>query len=676
MTANAGRVLNGRYRLIRTVGVGSQASVWVAEHLALTTQVAVKLIDPELAKRPDARERFKREATAAAQLRSPHVVQILDHGIDGDQPFIVMELLEGEDLFQRLEKRHHLSIKETSKILTQVARALTRAHAAGIVHRDLKPENVFLTHNEDDEVVKVLDFGVAKVRDAAKVTMQKTGVGTLVGTPHYMSPEQVKGIGEVDYRTDIWAMGVLGYQCVTGEMPFDSEGVGDLLIRITIGDMPVPSKVMMGIPPAFDAWFARACDRDPQRRFASARACAEGLARLAGLASATQGPTAVPRPGASIPPPADPTKRTSELPPAPSASKPGAKPPGRPPPPGAAAAKAAPPPPEEEELDDGDWEEAEPVVPVSVAPPAFDDDEDVPAAGPRAILPAKGPAAPPDAVTAELPAAPRLPLPSRAQRDSMAHLPPARDSQAPAPPAAAPAPVVEAHDAEPPAAREPMPSPAPHAKPATEGPINPFLVNDFVAPPAAPGAPARGSMAAIPAPQGPPSSGGARPAPISTPSAPAYTAAVPRSTVSGVETADFDDEELAFGKNRRKKLVRWLTLGLVLLVAGVTWMVVSSQLRARDPSPDAATAPPADTKPSVPPAYDTAPPTATASTAPSASATSTASTKPSGKPRPTAAPGTGHAPVVRPTAQPQQPKKPNDGSVEIPDDPGLPPPAP
>src|SRR5689334_7002898 len=155
MTVEAGRVLNERYRLIKAVGVGSQASVWVAEHLALTTQVAVKLIDPDLAKREDARERFRREATAAAQLRSAHVVQMLDHGIDGVQPFIVMELLDGEDLFERLDKRGRITLRETSRIVTQVARALMRAHAAGIVHRDLKPENVFLCTNEDDEVVKV-----------------------------------------------------------------------------------------------------------------------------------------------------------------------------------------------------------------------------------------------------------------------------------------------------------------------------------------------------------------------------------------------------------------------------------------------------------------------------------------------------------------------------------------
>src|ERR1043165_4897158 len=136
MEIEAGRVLSGRYWLIRPLGHGSQASVWVAEHLALTTQVAVKLIDPELAKRDDARERFKREATAAAQLRSAHAVQILDHGIDEGQPSIVMALLEGEDLFERLNTRVRLSLRETSKIITQVARALARAHAAGVTHRD------------------------------------------------------------------------------------------------------------------------------------------------------------------------------------------------------------------------------------------------------------------------------------------------------------------------------------------------------------------------------------------------------------------------------------------------------------------------------------------------------------------------------------------------------------
>ncbi|MBK8258964.1 MAG: serine/threonine protein kinase [Polyangiaceae bacterium] len=617
MSAEPGRVLNGRYRLIRTVGIGSQASVWVAEHLALSTQVAVKLIDPDLAKRPDARERFKREATAAAQLRSPHVVQILDHGIEqapeGDQPFIVMELLEGEDLFQRLEKRHHLSVKDTAKIMTQIARALTRAHAAGIVHRDLKPENIFLTHNDDDEIVKVLDFGVAKVRDAAKVTMQKTGVGTLIGTPHYMSPEQVKGIGEVDYRTDIWAFGVLAYQCVTGELPFDSEGVGDLLIKITIGEMPVPSKVLEGVPPAFDGWFARACDRDPARRFASARAAAEALARIAGFGVGA-GPTAVPRPSASIPPPADPTKRPSELPPPPATKS--AKPPP-PPAPSKPESKA-------EELDDDDWEEAEPVAGGRIGVVT----EELPAA--QAPRPPKAPASPPPSA----PSRPGAPPPA-----AIAPAPPSRPSRAGAPPSA----------------------------PSSDGPVNPFLVNDFIAPPvSAPQPPAPHPQAPHPQAPAPAPVIAAAPEPRPIQQAPS---SLPGSSVSGVETVDFDED--AFGsKDRRKKLVRWFTIGLVLLVVGVTWAVVSSQLRARDPEPAPATSPEPTAPPPVPPAFDPEPATTPSDTG--SATTSAPTTKPTSKPRPGPAPGPG-------TGRPVPTKKPSDGSVELPtpgDDPGLPPPAP
>lgn len=278
----AGQVLNGRYKLLRPLGQGSQAFVWVAEHLALGSQVAVKLIDPELAKQEDARERFAREATAAAKLRSAHVVHILDHGIEGAQPFIVMELLEGEDLFDRLERRKVLTLPETSKILTQVARALMRAHAEGIIHRDLKPENVFLTKNEDDELAKVLDFGVAKIMTPAKAVMVRTGVGTLIGTPHYMSPEQVKGLTEIDHRSDLWSLGVMAYQCVTGQLPFDSEGVGDLLIRITMSTPVVPSTLNAELPHAFDEWFKKACAKEPDDRFETAREMADALTKVIG----------------------------------------------------------------------------------------------------------------------------------------------------------------------------------------------------------------------------------------------------------------------------------------------------------------------------------------------------------------------------------------------------------
>jgi serine/threonine protein kinase len=363
MSNLAGRVLVGRYRLIEPVGHGSQASVWSAEHLALATPVAVKLIDPELAKRPEALERFRREATAAAQLRSAHVVQILDHGVDHgptgeEQPFIVMEMLEGEDLFSRLDKRHKLTLGETARIVTQVARALTRAHQAGIVHRDLKPENVFLVPNDDEEVVKVLDFGVAKLERATRVTMTASGAPALVGTPHYMSPEQIRGTDDVDFRTDLWAMGVIGFQCVVGDLPFDSKSIGELLLKIATGKPPVPSDVDPSVPRAFDGWFARSCDRDPSKRFDSARAQAEALLRVAELSPerpslapmslAAPPPSAAPRPS-FVPPPAAPpvAPAPAPAPAAPPVTTPpaAARPSVTPPPPGAARPSVTPPPP-------------------------------------------------------------------------------------------------------------------------------------------------------------------------------------------------------------------------------------------------------------------------------------------------------------------------------------------
>ncbi len=281
MMIEPGRVLAGRYRLVSAIGRGSQADVWLADHLALSTRVAVKLIDPDLAKDPGACERFRREATAAAQLRSTHVVQTLDHGIDEGQPFIVMELLQGQDLFDRLDQLGRISLSDTATILVQVARALTRAHQLGIVHRDLKPENVFLVQEDDTEVAKVLDFGVAKLTYAERLTMQGSGAPALVGTPQYMSPEQVRGDEELDPRSDVWSVGVLAYQCAVGELPFDSPNLAEILLQITVREAPVPSRKNPDLPPSFDEWFKRSCARDPEQRFTTAREQAEALRKLA-----------------------------------------------------------------------------------------------------------------------------------------------------------------------------------------------------------------------------------------------------------------------------------------------------------------------------------------------------------------------------------------------------------
>lgn len=276
------RVIAGKYRLVDVLGRGGMGSVWRAEHLTLNSPVAVKLLEPAVAGDPLGLARFMREARAAAKLRSPHVVQILDHGVDDGVPYIVMELLEGEPLANRLAREGRLGLNETVQIINHIARALSRAHAAGIIHRDLKPDNVFLTRDDDDQpLAKLLDFGIVKSPQGVLETRseQSTGPGILVGTPYYASPEQAQGTFVLDHRSDIWALGVIAFECLTGERPFRGESLGDVLLEICVHPMPVPSK-RGPVPPGFDEWFAKVCARPRDQRFASAKAAATALALL------------------------------------------------------------------------------------------------------------------------------------------------------------------------------------------------------------------------------------------------------------------------------------------------------------------------------------------------------------------------------------------------------------
>jgi eukaryotic-like serine/threonine-protein kinase len=288
------QVLAGRYRLERQLGKGGMGSVWLAEHLALRSWVAVKLMDPAIAATPEGAERFRREAQAAASLRSAHVVQVLDYGLHETTPFLVMELLQGESLAGCLEREKRLTPERTLAIVTQVARALGRAHQAGIVHRDLKPDNVFLVREDDQELVKILDFGIAKT-PASKFGGVETRTGVTMGTPYYMSPEQVEGKKAVDHRTDLWAMAVITSECLTGVRPFDGSTYGELLLNICARPVPVPSS-LGPVPPSFDAWFFRATNRDPEQRFQSAQELATALRDLVGGAGFASGVTA-PAPG-------------------------------------------------------------------------------------------------------------------------------------------------------------------------------------------------------------------------------------------------------------------------------------------------------------------------------------------------------------------------------------------
>jgi serine/threonine-protein kinase len=276
------QILSGKYRLERELGRGGMGSVWLAQHLTLRSPVAIKLIDPSIASNPEALQRFLREAQAAASLRSPHVVQILDHGVDEGVPFIVMELLDGESLASRLERVKRLSPAETARIITEVARAIARAHEAGIVHRDLKPDNIYLVRNDEEEIAKVLDFGVAKATTHGMGAVTgATRTGSVLGTPYYMSPEQAEGAKTVDGRSDLWSLGVIAWECLLGNRPFESETLGGLLLAICARPLPTPS-TMGPVPPGFDAWFARACSRDLSHRFGTAKELAQELRAVCG----------------------------------------------------------------------------------------------------------------------------------------------------------------------------------------------------------------------------------------------------------------------------------------------------------------------------------------------------------------------------------------------------------
>jgi serine/threonine protein kinase len=295
----AGMVVAERFRLVRELGEGGMGSVWLAHHVKLDMACAVKFIHADVADAEGVRERFEREAKIAGQLKSPHVVQVLDYGLSGNVPYIAMEFLEGEDLAKRLASRGRLGPDEAVAIVAQIARALSKAHAAGLVHRDLKPENVFLVPDDDHELVKVLDFGIAKAQTPLDA---KTKTGALMGTPRFMSPEQAQGAKNLDHRSDLWSLAVITYRCVVGYLPFDSDAIGDLMMRIIVHPLPVPSLILRGLPPSFDAWWLRAAARDPNNRFQSAKEMAEALAAALGVASvASAGPAGVAAAGGATP---------------------------------------------------------------------------------------------------------------------------------------------------------------------------------------------------------------------------------------------------------------------------------------------------------------------------------------------------------------------------------------
>jgi eukaryotic-like serine/threonine-protein kinase len=264
-----GDMVSPEIRLVRPLDEGSMGSIWVADHLGLGREIAVKFMSTAHVKDPNLVLRFSREAQAAARIESPHVARTLGHGLTlGGFPYIAMELLPGESLRARLDDVGRLSMDEAATIVRQICEALGCAHAVGVVHRDIKPANIFLTPIDDGLLVRLLDFGVAKVRAADGFDMTRTT--DHVGTPYYMSPEQLFSAKHVDHRADLWSLSVVAYRCLTGEVPFKAETFGEVIVAVKRGVFAPPSALRPELPEALDAFFLRALGSQPALRFASA----------------------------------------------------------------------------------------------------------------------------------------------------------------------------------------------------------------------------------------------------------------------------------------------------------------------------------------------------------------------------------------------------------------------
>lgn len=302
-----GTVLDGTHRIERLLSHGGMAAVYEARQLRLDRRVAVKVMSRELAANPEALDRFRREARITSGLGHPHIVQVFDFSTTPTgEPFLVMELLEGEDLAHHLDRALRLSPDEVSRIVKQVASALAATHAKAIVHRDLKPGNIFLVAIPDEpDFVKVLDFGISKVRTDPTAL---TGSLAVLGTPHYMSPEQARGkTDEVDESTDQWALACIVWECLSGERPFLGENVPSVLYQIVHQPPPPFPLALEGLDPRVKTVLVRALSKNKADRFPKVTDFAVALAAAleAAPALSPSSPSTIPfgGPGQGTPPP-------------------------------------------------------------------------------------------------------------------------------------------------------------------------------------------------------------------------------------------------------------------------------------------------------------------------------------------------------------------------------------
>ena len=283
LQVKAGDLVSRKYRLLRPLAEGGMGEVWSARNERTNRDFAIKFLLPALAKHPEALHRFVREAKATGQLHHPNIVSVLDAGMHEGRPYLVMELLTGESLDECVKRVGKMRPLHACVVIAQVARAVAHAHHRKVIHRDLSSANVFLSQTEENEppLVKVLDFGVSKVLTAERSTRIRTGDGAVLGSPAYMSPEQACGAEGVDERSDVWALGVLLYQCLTGRLPFTAANYNALMFSIASTPHGPVSNLNPRVDPELVELVESCLVKDREHRLESAQAVFDSLDRIA-----------------------------------------------------------------------------------------------------------------------------------------------------------------------------------------------------------------------------------------------------------------------------------------------------------------------------------------------------------------------------------------------------------